>query len=134
MWLKELWRELGQFPFEKLKPPSFRLEIASLPSRELESKTVRIWVKTDNVIKIIKLTGQAKILRVYPHLDYVLLETYAKELAALNDNDLVRSVWNDGATISGVSFAFGETNQRAPTLENGSVRVQGSSGRCRNGH
>jgi hypothetical protein len=34
-------------------------------------------------------------LRVYPHLNFVYLETYASQLASLVASDVVTSVWND---------------------------------------
>jgi hypothetical protein len=91
----ELTRELAQFPFTKLKPGSFRVQIASLTDQEREKHPVRIWIETGDITKVVKIAGSARILRTYPHLDLVYLEAYASQLASLVGSDLVRSVWND---------------------------------------
>ena len=91
----ELARQLGQFPFTKLKPRSFRLVIAGLSARELETHPVKVWVEVDDIGKVVKIAGFARVLRAYPHLNFVYLETYASHLASLVRSDLVRSVWND---------------------------------------
>jgi hypothetical protein len=91
----ELARQLGQFPFTKLKPRSFRLTIAGLSARELETHPVKVWVEVDDIAKVVKIAGFARVLRAYPHLNFVYLETYASHLASLVRSDLVRSVWND---------------------------------------
>jgi hypothetical protein len=91
----ELARELSQFPFTKLRPANFRVEIAGLTERELETRPVKIWVETDDITKIVKIAGAARIIRTYPHLNFVYLETYASQLASLVRSELVRSVWND---------------------------------------
>ena len=91
----ELARELSQFPFTKLCPANFRVEIAGLSERELETRPVKIWVKTDDIVKIVKIASAARIIRTYPHLNFVYLETYASQLASLVRSELVRSVWND---------------------------------------
>ena len=91
----ELARELSQFPFTKLRPANFRVEIAGLAERELETHSVRIWVETEDITKIVKIAGAARIIRTYPHLNFVYLETYASQLASLVRSELVRSVWND---------------------------------------
>lgn len=91
----ELARELSQFPFTKLMPWSFRVEIAGLTARELEKRPVKVWVEVDDIGKVVKIAGFARVLRSYPHLNFVYLETYASHLASLVRSDLVRSVWND---------------------------------------
>lgn len=91
----ELARELGLFPFTKLMPQSFRVEIASLTERQLESCPVKVWVEVDDIGKVVKIAGFARVLRSYPHLNFVYLETYASHLASLVRSDLVHSVWND---------------------------------------
>ncbi len=91
----ELARELSQFPFSKLMPWSFRVEIARLTARELEKRPVKVWVEVDDIGKVVKIAGFARVLRSYPHLNFVYLETYASHLASLVRSDLVRSVWND---------------------------------------
>jgi hypothetical protein len=91
----ELARELGQFPFTKLRPANFRVEIASLTERELDARPVKIWVETEDIAKIVKIAGAARIIRTYPHINFVYLETYASQLGSLVRSDLVRSVWND---------------------------------------
>ena len=91
----ELGRELSQFPFSKLMPWSFRVEIAGLTARELEKRPVKVWVEVDDIGKVVKIAGFARVLRSYPHLNFVYLETYASHLASLVQSDLVRSVWND---------------------------------------
>jgi hypothetical protein len=91
----ELARELSQFPFTKLMPHSFRVEIAGLTARELEKRPVKVWVQVDDIGKVVKIAGFARVLRSYPHLNFVYLETYASHLASLVRSDLVRSVWND---------------------------------------
>jgi len=93
----ELARELAGFPFAKLKPDSFRVQIAGLSERDLEKRPVKVWVETGDITKVVKTVGFARILRVYPHLNFVYLETYAKELASLVASDVVTSVWNDEA-------------------------------------
>jgi hypothetical protein len=91
----ELARELSQFPFTKLRPRNFRVEIAGLTERELETCPVKIWVETDEITKIVKIAGAARIIRAYQHLNFVYLETYGSQLASLVRSELVRSVWND---------------------------------------
>jgi hypothetical protein len=91
----ELARELSQFPFTKLRPRNFRVEIAGLTERERETCPVKIWVETEDIAKIVKIAGAARIIRAYPHLNFVYLETYASQLASLVRSELVRSVWND---------------------------------------
>jgi hypothetical protein len=91
----ELERALAAFPFTKLHPQSFRVEIASLNERELEKRPVRIWVETEDISKVVKTAGAARVIRTYPHLNLVYLEAYASQLASLVRSELVRSVWND---------------------------------------
>jgi hypothetical protein len=91
----ELARELSQFPFLKLRPANFRVEIAGLTERELRARPVKIWVETEDIAKIVKIAGAARIIRAYPHINFVYLETHASQLASLVGSDLVRSVWND---------------------------------------
>lgn len=91
----KLARELGQFPFSKLHPQSFRVKIAGLSERELEAYPVKIWVETEDISKIVKIAGSVRIIRTYPHLNLVYLEAYASQLASLVKSQLVRSVWND---------------------------------------
>jgi len=91
----ELARELSQFPFTKLMPQSFRVHIAGLTEQQLEKQPVKVWVEVDDVGKVVKIAGFARVLRSYPHLNFVYLETYASHLASLVKSDLVRSVWND---------------------------------------
>jgi hypothetical protein len=91
----ELERALAAFPFSKLKPPSFRVKIASLTEELLSKLPVRIWVETGNIPEVVQVAGTAHIIRTYPHLDLVYLETFGDALSALVKNDLVRSVWND---------------------------------------
>jgi hypothetical protein len=91
----ELARELSEFPFAKLHPQSFRVEIASLNERELEKHPVRIWIETEDISKVVKTAGSAHVIRTYPHLNLVYLEAYASQLASLVKSELVRSVWND---------------------------------------
>jgi hypothetical protein len=91
----ELARELSEFPFAKVHPQSFRTVIAGLSERDLKKRPVRIWIETGDIAKIVKIASSARILRTYPHLNLVYLETYASELASLVQSELVRSVWND---------------------------------------
>ena len=95
----ELERALAAFPFNKLKPTSFAVEIANLVAavsrRELQERPVRIWVELDDVSKVLKIADFARLIRVYPHLGFAYLETFASELSAIVGSDLVRSVWND---------------------------------------
>ena len=93
----ELARQLASFPFTKLKPLSFRVEIAGLSEQQLERRPVKVWIETADITKVVRTVGFARILRVYPHLNFVYLETYASQLASLVASDLVRSVWNDEA-------------------------------------
>jgi len=127
----KLRRELAEFPFPlaKLKPTSFRMKIAGLSDPELESRPVRVWVETLDIARVVKLAGAAKVLRVYPHLNFLLIETYAKELAALAASDLVQSVWDDSPLRAEGSFAVAETDQRAPSLATRLNRLQGKGGR-----
>jgi len=91
----ELARELSQLPFTKLKPQSFRVHIASLRDDDLEKHQVKVWIETSDIPKVVKAVGFARILRVYPHLNFVYLETYASQLVSLVASDVVTSVWND---------------------------------------
>jgi hypothetical protein len=109
-------RELGEFPFTKLRPLSFRVEIASLQDKELRTKKIRIWVETNDTAKIVKSVGFARVIRAYPHLNYVYLETYAHELASLVENDLVHSVWNDIPVNAEGCFGFVEPDSSAKIM------------------
>jgi len=91
----ELARQLGAFPFQKLKPDSFRLEIASLTPKQLDERQVRAWVSTHDIPKVLKAIGSSKLLRSFPHLDYVYLEVSASQLITLDGIDVVNSVWSD---------------------------------------
>ena len=91
----ELARELSQIPFMKLHPLSFRTVIAGLSELDLEKRPIKIWVETDDIVKVVKIASSARVLRSYPHLNLVYLETYACQLASLVRSQLVRSVWND---------------------------------------
>ena len=91
----ELARQLAAFPFQKLKPESFRLEIASLTPKQLDERQVRAWVSTHDIPKVLKAIGSSKLLRSFPHLDYVYLEVSASQLITLDGIDVVKSVWSD---------------------------------------
>ena len=91
----ELARQLRQFPFTKLKPHSFRVEIAGLTEQELEKCPVRIWIETQDIGKVLSLVGVIHTRAVYPHLNLIYVETYADRLPLLVASDVVRSVWND---------------------------------------
>jgi len=113
----ELARELGRFPFTKLKPRSFRVHIASLTEQELEKHPVRIWIETEDIAKVVKIAGSARILRTYPHLDLIYLEAYASQLASLVASDLVRSVWNDLPVKAEGCLVVTQADSRARTVE-----------------
>jgi hypothetical protein len=112
----ELARELGQFPFTKLRPADFRVEIAGLSEQELERHPVKIWVETDDIAKIVKIAGAARIIRTYPHLNFVYLETYASQLASLVRSELVHSVWNDEPVKADGCVVVAEPYPSARTL------------------
>jgi len=97
----ELARELSQLPFTKLRPANFRLQIATMSDPQLERQPVTIFIDTDDVGAVVKTLGSAKVMRVYSHLGLVLLRTYARDLATLLNNDLVRSVDDDSLTKCG---------------------------------
>jgi len=99
----ELARELARFPFHKLMPDSFRLEIASLTPKELDVRQVRTWVQTHDIPKLLKAVGSSKVLRSFPHLDFVFLELSGSQLAALDEIDVVTAAWNDENLHSGTS-------------------------------
>jgi len=117
----ELARQLGQFPFDKLRPRSFRLEIASLSEQELETCPIKIWIETDDIGRAVKIASFARILRTYPHLNLVYLETYANQLAALVRSDLVRSVWND-EPVRAEGCVVTQTHPSALAMAHGSDR------------
>lgn len=112
----ELARELAAFPFAKLNPLDFRLEIAALSEGEMEKRPVKIWIETDEVTKVLKIAGFARIIRSYPHLGFVYLETYARELVSLVASDLVRSVWNDLPLKAEGCLVVAEADPSARTL------------------
>ena len=91
----ELARQLAAFPFRKLMPESFRLEIAGLTPKQLDERQVRAWVRTHDIPKVLKAIGSSKLLRSFPHLDYVYLEVSASQLITLDGIDVVNSVWSD---------------------------------------
>ena len=91
----ELTRQLAAFPFQKLKPDSFRLEIAGLTPKQLDERQVRAWVSTHDIPKVLKAIGSSKLLRSFPHLDYVYLEVSASQLIMFDGIDVVNSVWSD---------------------------------------
>lgn len=51
-----LERELSQFPFAKVKPPSFAVALAALSDQELQAP-IRVWVETSEIAKVVKLCG-----------------------------------------------------------------------------
>ena len=112
----ELARELGRFPFTKLKPPSFRVEIAALTDRELEKLPLKVWIDTRDIAGVVRLAGTAHILAVYPHLDLVYLKTYGSGLAALVESDLVHCVWNDLPVKAEGCLVVAEAHPSARTL------------------
>jgi len=118
----ELERQLSQFPFTKLKPQSFRVQIAGLTEQEREKLPVRIWIETQDIAKVVKIAGSARILRTYPHLDLIYLEAYASQLASLVASDLVRSVWNDLPVKAEGCLVVTEAHPRARALAPGSHR------------
>jgi len=91
----ELARQLAAFPFRKLMPESFRLEIAGLTPKQLDERQVRAWVSTHDIPKVLKAIGSSKLLRSFPHLDYVYLEVSASQLIMFDGIDVVNSVWSD---------------------------------------
>jgi hypothetical protein len=115
----ELARELAAFPFTKLKPDGFRIQIAGLSKRELDERPVKVWVETSDITRVVKTAGFARILRAYPHLNFVYLETYANELASLVASDLVISVWNDEAVGADGCLVVTSPNPSAPALAHG---------------
>jgi hypothetical protein len=121
----ELARQLGQFPFTKLKPFDFRVEIATLTTRELETHPVRVWVEIDDISKAVEIAGFARVLRSYPHLGFVYLETYARELTSLVASDLVRSVWNDLPVKAGGCLVVSRPDRSGATL---APRLDGRTG------
>jgi len=91
----ELARQLAAFPFRKLMPESFRLEIAGLTPKQLDERQVRAWVSTHDIPKVLKAIGSVKLLRSFPHLDYVYLEVSASQLITFDGMAAVKSVWSD---------------------------------------
>jgi hypothetical protein len=100
----------------KLKPQSFRVQIAGLRQRDLERHQVRVWVESTDIPRVLKTVGFARVLRVYPHLNFVYLETYASQLASLVASDLVSSVWNDEAVRAEGCLVVTEPNRGAFSL------------------
>jgi len=96
----ELARQLAAFPFGKLRPAAFRLEIAGLTPQQLDERIVRTWVQTGDIPKTLKALGSARVIRSFPHLDYVFLEASASQLAGLDTVESVTAIWDD--TVSRV--------------------------------
>jgi len=78
---------------------------------------VRIWIETEDIAKVVKIAGSARILRTYPHLDLIYLEAYASQLASLVASDLVRSVWNDLPVKAEGCLVVTQADSRARTVE-----------------
>jgi hypothetical protein len=108
-------RELAEFPYGKLEPLDFRLEIAGAEKRDLENRLIRVWVELADVRKVLKVAGFARVIEKFPHINFVYVETYASELGFLVASDLVRSVWND-LPVKADGCALAETDSRSRTL------------------
>jgi hypothetical protein len=121
----ELARELAELSFGKLNPLSFRTEIAGLSGQELEKRPVRVWVEIEDISKAVEIAGFARVLRSYPHLGFVYLETYARELTSLVASDLVRSVWNDLPVKAGGCLVVSRPDRSGATL---APRLDGRTG------
>jgi len=107
-----LARELAAFPFRKFRPAAFRLEIAGLTPQQLDERIARAWVKTQDIPKTLKAIGSAKVLRSFPHLDYVFLEASASQLVGLEAVESVTEIWND--VVSRVDNGVVDRSNQSP--------------------
>jgi len=96
----ELAWELGQFPFRKVYPVSFRTEIASLSKPELEKRLLQVFLDTTDIAGLLERIGSAKVLRVYRHLKppSIVVQIYASDLSQLILDGAVVAVQNDSHT------------------------------------
>ena len=83
-------RELAEFPFTKIQPRSFRMQIASAPPKRL----TRILVGTLDVDEL-KQVAAVHVVRVYDHLGFVLCELPACSVAVVASLPSVASIWDD---------------------------------------
>ena len=109
-----LARELAAFPFRKFRPDAFRLEIAGLTPQQLDERIVRTWVKTWDIPKTLKALGSARVIRSFPHLDYVFIEASASQLIGLDGVESVTAIWND--VVSRVDNSVVDRSDQSPRL------------------
>jgi hypothetical protein len=112
--MSKLAQELAAFPFRKFRPAAFRLEIAGLTPQQLDERIVRTWVQTQDIPKMLKALGSAKVIRSFPHLDYVFLEASASQLIGLDAIEAVTAIWND--TVSRADNSVVNQSNQSPRL------------------
>jgi len=83
-------RDLAEFPFTKIQPDDFRVQIASAHPQLL----TRVIITTSDPVALAKVY-QVKVLQAFPHLSCVLCEVEAGEIRRLAGSDLVDSIQND---------------------------------------
>ena len=111
-----LREELAEFPFGKLRPLSFGVQFAE---RQHESHLIRVWLNLKDIARVVELSSFARILNVYPQIDYVRIETRAKDLPGIIESDQVSLVWNDAPTgVQG--YAVSPASERPSALAVGS--------------
>jgi hypothetical protein len=97
-------RELAEFPFTKINPYDFRVQIASAPPTML----TRVLITTSDPTSLAKCYP-VKVLQLFPHLSVAVCEVPAGELRKLVESDLVDGIQNDVMKLD-VGFGFHLTN------------------------
>ena len=93
-------KELAEFPFTKIHPPDFRVQIASAPPTML----TRVLITTADPTSLAQ-HYPVKVLQLFPHLNVAVCEVPAGELRRLAESDLVEAIQNDVVKLD-VGFGF----------------------------
>jgi hypothetical protein len=83
-------RELAEFPFTKIQPPDFRVQIASARP----SLFTRVFVETTNPSQLAMLP-LVHVVRDLSHLGFVVCELPLRQVTDLARLESVGSVWKD---------------------------------------
>ena len=109
-------RELAEFPFTKIQPYDFRVQIASAHPQML----ARVIITTSDPTALAKFY-EVKVLQAFPHLSCVVCEVEAGEVRRLAASDLVDSIQNDYLKLD-VGRGFHLTNAYPRVMGPGTPR------------
>ena len=88
-------RELAEFPFTKIQPPDFRIQIASARPPTL---LTRVFVGTTEPVSL-RRQPSLRVIREYAHLGLVVCELPTEKVVDLARLDSVSSVWKDDVRL-----------------------------------